>query len=461
MTDPQPPFFASPGPEHQEPPANTEPAESLHPAQPRHPAQPTQSAQSDSLAAPSQSAQPAQPTQSAQPLYPAPPTWPIAGSYPGYPGPGGQQPRVRPRKRARLGAGSVLLIVALALAAGGAGGFVAGLSVTERPPSVVEVPVVSGETASERPAGSVAGIARSVTPSVVSLEVAGESSMSTGSGFVLSEDGYILTNNHVVASAGEGRITVLLADGSKEPAKLIGSTGNYDLAVVKIDRAGLEPLVLGDSDAVVVGDPVIAIGAPLGLDGTVTTGIVSAMNRPVVAGGDSETAFINAIQTDAAINPGNSGGPLVNAEGEVIGINSAIAQPPGSDQATGSIGLGFSIPSNQAKRTASELIETGTATYPMIGVLLDQWYDGEGVMVLRDAPAGETAVTPDGAADRAGIKSGDVILAIDGRPVTEPNELIVAIRAKAPGDAVVLTIRSVGSEQEAEVRMVLDEAVSQ
>lgn len=390
--------------------------------------------------------------------------WPTTVPYPGYSSdPGLQQPQLRPRsrKRGRMGVGPMLLVIVLALVAGGAGGYLAGQSMEGTRASVVEVPVVAGGSTAQRPMDSVAGIARAVTPSVVSLEVVGDDSVSTGSGFVLSEDGYILTNNHVIANSGEGRITVLLADGSKETAALVGSTVNYDLAVVKIDRAGLEPLVLGDSDAVVVGDPVIAVGAPLGLDGTVTTGIVSAMNRPVVAGGDSETAFINAIQTDAAINPGNSGGPLVNADGEVIGINSAIAQPPGSAQATGSIGLGFSIPSNQAKRTAAELIETGSATYPMIGVLLDQWYDGEGVMVLRESRAGETAVTPNGAADRAGIRSGDVILAIDGRPVTKPNELIVAIRAKAPGDAVVLLVRAAGTERETEVRMVLDEAVSQ
>lgn len=385
------------------------------------------------------------------------------GPYPGVQSPYGVQRPARKVKpvRSRLSFGAGLLVIVLALAAGGAGGFLAGQSQGGSAASVVEVPVVSQTHGNDRPAESVAGIAQSVTPSVVSLEVADGGSYSTGSGFVFSEDGYILTNNHVVAASSDARITVMLADGSKESATVVGSTVDYDLAVVKIDRTGLQPLTLGDSDDVVVGDPVIAIGAPLGLDGTVTTGIVSAMNRPVIAGGNADTAFINAIQTDAAINPGNSGGPLVNSSGEVIGINSAIAQPPGSAQATGSIGLGFSIPSNQAKRTAVELIETGSATYPLIGVLLDSFYDGEGVMVLRDPPAGQSAVTPDSAADRAGLQSGDVIVAIDGRPVTEPNELIVSIRAKAPGDAVVLTIRANDSEKETEVRMVLDEAVSQ
>ena len=195
---------------------------------------------------------------------------------------------------------------------------------------------------------------------------------------------------------------------------------------------------------VVVGDPVVAIGAPLGLAGTVTTGIVSALNRPVTAGDASSTAFINAIQTDAAINPGNSGGPLVNAAGEVIGINSAIAQPPGSTATVGgSIGLGFAIPSNQVRRTADQLIETGHATFPIIGVLLDQGYTGEGVQVSSTDQNGQPpGQRPDGPADRAGIHPGDIILAINGRPVTQPDELIVTIRALTPGDTVLLRVRT-------------------
>jgi putative serine protease PepD len=253
---------------------------------------------------------------------------------------------------------------------------------------------------------------------------------------------------------------VVFADGSHADATLVGYTTDYDLAVLKVDRQGLTPLALGDSDQVVVGDPVVAIGAPLGLQGTVTTGIVSALNRPVTAGDVNSPAFINAIQTDAAINPGNSGGPLVDAVGEVIGITSAIAQAPGAvlSGTAANIGLGFAIPANQARRTAEQIIETGKATYPIIGVLVDSQYTGEGVQVLAESSSGQQAVVPGGPADRAGIRPGDVILAIDGRPVTQPDELIVAIRAKQPGDSVVLRVRT--GDQERDVRVVLSETTS-
>lgn len=390
-----------------------------------------------------------------------------AGVDPGLPpgAPGVPHTVVLHRKRRRtLSAAWVVPLVVIALAAGAVGG-VLGSRLTEddhlADAGLPIAPVGAGPV--ERAPGSVAGIAAGVLPSVVSIQVDGPDGSATGSGFVLRGDGYLVTNNHVIAQADGApstTITVTFGDGSEQEASIVGRTADYDLAVLKVDVDGLTPLLLGDSDSVVVGDPVVAVGAPLGLAGTVTTGIVSALNRPVSAGEDTETddqAFINAIQTDAAINPGNSGGPLVNAAGEVIGINSAIAQPPGSlSMVGGSIGLGFAIPSNQVRRTADQLIETGSATYPIIGVLLDQRYTGEGVQVSTDVQDGRQPVTADGPAERAGIHPGDVILAIDGRPVTDPDELIVAIRARTPGDTIVLHVRSGSSERD--VRVKLDES---
>ncbi|ACZ22492.1 trypsin-like serine protease with C-terminal PDZ domain [Sanguibacter keddieii DSM 10542] len=363
------------------------------------------------------------------------------------------------RKGGRRPAVTGLLVGALLL---GAVGGIAGERVWDAvtgPTAGQPLPTVSADPSITRPDGSIADIAATVAPSVVSLYVSGPDGQSTGSGFIIREDGYILTNNHVIAGAvGAGTIRVTFVDGTEETATLIGRTADYDLAVVRVDREGLVPLVLGDSDAVAVGDPVIAIGAPLGLDGTVTSGIISALNRPVSAGDATDQAFINALQTDAAINPGNSGGPLVDGSGQVIGINSAIAQPPGTFTSAGNIGLGFAIGSNQARRTAQEIIDTGSASYPIIGVLLDSAYDGEGVQVVQDSQGDQPPVTPGGPAEAAGIAPGDVILAVDGRPVTQSDELIVAIRAKAPGDTVVLRVRS--GDDERDVSIVLDKATS-
>jgi putative serine protease PepD len=211
----------------------------------------------------------------------------------------------------------------------------------------------------------------------------------------------------------------------------------------------------------VVGDEVIAVGAPLGLESTVTSGIVSALNRPVTPGGsDTDPAFINAIQTDAAINPGNSGGPLLDMSGRVIGVNSAIARIPGSNPLdngqSGSIGVGFAIPSDQARKTAEQLIATGKASHPVIGVILDTAYDGPGVRIADSPKDGRDPVTKGGPADRAGLKPGDVIVKFNGRVISDPDQLVVAIRAKAVGETVELTVRRGSGERT--VKMVLQAA---
>ena len=419
---------------------------------------------------PPQSEQPQPPPQPEQPQQTQPSWWgtdPAAGHDTAEVPLAWQQPADTLGGSGRRGGWPLGLVLAaavvLALAAGLVGG-VAGAWWQSRTSGgidrAVSLPVPSpGSTA--RPANSVAGVAAAVLPSVVAIKVTGPGGAGTGSGFVIRSDGYIVTNNHVVAQAvGGGAITVVFQDGSQAPATIVGRDESYDLAAIKVARTGLRPLAFGDSGSVVVGDEVIAIGAPLGLQGTVTTGIVSALNRPVSAGGgDSAPAFINAIQTDAAINPGNSGGPLVNMQGQVIAVNSAIARVPGPGGLgqSGNIGLGFAIPSLQARRTVEQLIRTGKAEHPVIGVLLDRSYTGQGVKVSTTPQGGQPPVTPGGPADKAGIKPGDVIIAFDGRPVTDPDELVVAIRAHAVGDRVRLTVRSGGRERT--VTMTLQAAV--
>ena len=298
------------------------------------------------------------------------------------------------------------------------------------------VQLVSSTSTIQRAPDSVAGIAQRVLPSVVSISTRSIGGSGTGSGFVIDSSGYILTNNHVISKAAQtgGSIQVSLSDGTFYSAKVIGRDASYDLAVLKINASGLKALQFGDSDAVAVGDLVIAIGSPLGLSGTVTTGIISAKNRAVTAGeSDSESSFINALQTDAAINPGNSGGPLVDATGAVIGVNSAIASL-GTTSQLGSIGLGFAIPINQARKTADQLIKSGVATYPVIGVSLNMNYTENGAQVATNG----RGILPESPAEKAGLRGGDVIIEIDGKEIYSPEELIVSVRAKNVGDRVTL-----------------------
>lgn len=299
--------------------------------------------------------------------------------------------------------------------------------------------LVKSSSTIERPANSVAGIAKRVLPSVVSIEAKDSDGGATGSGFVISSDGYILTNNHVISSSvtSGGAITVRLQDGSAYDATVVGRDASYDLAVLRISNRTLTALQFGDSEKVAVGDSVLAIGSPLGLQGTVTLGIISAKDRAVTAGESAASnSFINALQTDAAINPGNSGGPLVDATGAVIGVNSAIATLGTSfGSQTGSIGLGFAIPINQARKTAEQLIKNGKATYPIIGVSVDMTVSGKGALISSKA----TAILAGGPAAKGGLKPGDLITEFDGRVITGPEELIVAVRSKDVGDAIELT----------------------
>jgi putative serine protease PepD len=303
--------------------------------------------------------------------------------------------------------------------------------------NVVELPQVSG--IADASTTDVAAIAEAVLPSVVSILIEAGNNSGSGSGFIVQSDGYILTNNHVAAPAANGgELTVVFEDGEKAVAKIVGRNTSYDLAVLKVDRTGLPAAVLGDSSAVRVGEVAIAIGAPLGLNGTVTSGIISSLDRPVTAGGSGELAFINAIQTDAAINPGNSGGPLLDARGRVIGINSAIATLAGIvGGETGSIGLGFAIPINTAKRISEELIATGESQTPIIGVVLNTAYTGEGAEISE--------ITPGGPAQKAGLRVGDVITGFNGRQVADSTELVVAIRSYAPGERIEIMVNRNGA----------------
>jgi putative serine protease PepD len=315
------------------------------------------------------------------------------------------------------------------------------------------VNLVSSTNTVERKTDSVAGIAERVLPSVVSIASESSNGSGTGSGFVIESSGYILTNNHVVASVVDGgTLTVTLNNGKSYDAVIIGRDTSYDLAVIKIKAQNLPALQFGNSDNVKVGDAVIAVGSPLGLSGTVTSGIISAKNRAVTAGdGTGESSFINALQTDAAINPGNSGGPLVDATGSVIGVNSAIASLGSSfGSQSGSIGLGFAIPINQARKTADQLIKTGKATYPIIGISIDRNYTGSGAKIADT----QGAIRAGGPAETAGLMVGDVITKFDGKAISNADELIVAIRARNVGDEVGLTYLRAGVSHEASVTLV-------
>ena len=301
---------------------------------------------------------------------------------------------------------------------------------------------VQRRTATPLPAdnGSIAAVAAKVLPSTVQIvaEYDGKPQGATGSGFVFDDQGHIITNNHVVAQADSdnGPIEIIDQAGKHSKATVVGRSTVYDIAVLESEGAKkLTPAAIGSADQMRVGETVVAIGSPLGLSATVTSGIISAVDRPVTTGeGANDNSYINAVQTDAAINPGNSGGPLVNLQGEVVGVNSAIASlgsQLGSDQG-GNIGVGFAIPIEQVQVTTAQILRTGSAQFPVIGANVRTTPKNDGAKL-------ET-ISPGMPAADAKLKVGDVIRRVDGRPVTGSIDLVVAIRSHVPGEKVTFTV---------------------
>ncbi len=303
------------------------------------------------------------------------------------------------------------------------------------------------------PKGSIEAAAQAALDSVVSIQVATERGTASGSGSVLSSDGLVLTNQHVVAGAEEpgARMTVVLNNGTTHAAEYVAGHRPSDIAVIRVkDVNDLRPITLGDSSKVSVGQQVVAVGSPLGLASTVTSGIVSAINRPVgVSSAGGESTVLDAIQTDAAINPGNSGGALVDLDGNLIGVPSVIASNTGGEKA-GNIGLGFAIPVNQARRIADALIKDGSVKMPAINASIDTRSQLPGALV------GD--VTPGGAAERGGLRPGDLIVKVDDRRVDSGVALIAAIRSRAVGDTVKLTVTDEDGRGERTVDVTLEAA---
>jgi S1-C subfamily serine protease len=347
-----------------------------------------------------------------------------------------------PARRARFGLTALVLALVIGLIAGGVGGLV-GYLAADRSAKVLHrsnVSLSQVDTAANRPPGSVADIAKRVGPAVVSIAVKTPDEYGVGSGVVIDKDGDVLTNNHVVAAAAAqagSTITVTFSNEDTTRARIVGRDPISDLAVVNVPASRLTVATLGNSDKLAVGDPVIAIGSPLGLEGTVTAGIVSALGRPVAVPDETGNSqvYLDAIQTDAAINPGNSGGALVDAQGAVVGINSAAAlgTRSGTGSTTSTSGIGFAIPINYARDVAQQLIRTGKAQHGSL--------DAQG----RTATAGlqEGAyleqVLPGGAAYKAGLRNGDVIVAADGHAIIGYDQLVVLVQQHRPGDRISVT----------------------
>lgn len=376
------------------------------------------------------------------------------------------------KKRARaLGAFVTAALLVGGLLGGTAGGAFAIWNLSSR--GLVSPGVQSPQTITinaPAKASKITAVAAAAMPSVVTIEVAGVSGAGSGSGIIISEDGYVMTNAHVVSIGNqEPSLRVTTWDGRLLNAEVVGRDILSDIAVIKIDSDGpFAVMAFGDSDNLNVGDETIAIGAPLGLFGTVTSGIVSAINRSITVGASSapgeedgqfdfdlpggvsigQTISLPVIQTDAAINPGNSGGALLNTAGELIGVNVAIASTGG--QGSGSIGLGFAIPSNFAVRVANELIESGIASHGLLGALVT---DASSVASSTVTGAYIDSVTPGGAADRAGIRAGDVVTRFNGLPITNRIDLTAQVRVLPGGSGATLTYVRAGNTYTVEVTL--------
>lgn len=357
-----------------------------------------------------------------------------------------------PPARNRL---SLVFLVALvtALLAGVLGGTLGFVFATRTGVAGSRTPIGAGGSApalAQRAPDSMAAAVHRVLPSVVTVRVGSSSGFSLGSGFIVSADGYVVTNDHVIAGA-TGTATVVFGDSSTAVARIVGRDEESDIGVLKVERGGLSPVQFGDSDALAVGDPVLAVGSPLALTNTVTAGIVSALNRPVEATEEGgPTRYYAAIQTDAAVNHGNSGGPLVDGAGRVIGVNAVIKSLATNSDEAGNIGLAFAIPINQAKRIAQDIIDTGKARRTVLGAQLDNAYRNiNGGVRLQ-------SVEPSGPAAAAGLKANDVVTRIDGEPVEEPGDVIALIRKYPPGATVTVDYERGSANQSAEVRLVAD-----
>jgi putative serine protease PepD len=365
-----------------------------------------------------------------------PPSGPsTTGQY--YLPPGYQPPPVppRPKGRGKVVAGVAALVLLVGGLSGGLGGYLGYTFANDSTAvSSLDTPRPASQTSNTQP-GSVEDVANKMLQSVVQIQVVTRSGAGEGSGFIISSNGQIVTNNHVIeGAAAGGSIKVVFQDGKTATGKILGRDPSSDIAVIQADGvSGLPVVQLGNSGDLKIGQGVVAIGSPFELSGTVTSGIVSSLNRPVSAGGDarnSQATVLNAIQTDAAINPGNSGGPLVNMQGQVVGINSAIYSPNQSGGQAGSVGIGFAIPMDQARRTIDEIVKTGKPKQTVLGVKVESTEQGAKI----------SEITPGGAAEKAGLKAGDVITKFGDRRIDESDTLVAAVRSKAPGDKVTITL---------------------